>query len=213
VLAELVERIGQIPGVLHASMIGGSVPLQGAYSATSLTIPGKGLDVTAGEMIATANVTPDYHGALKIPLRRGRLFDRTDRKDALQVVVINESAVRKYFPGEDPIGRVVGINGNRTIIGVVGDVHQTSLELEPRPEAYIPLAQARAFGGSLVIRSSGNPYDLLPAVKSTVFAVLPDVPLRNIMTMEELIGKRVAQRRLNMLLLGLFGVLGLVIAP
>jgi len=210
--AALVERIDHIPGVLHASMLGGSVPLQGGYSATSLTIPSKNIDLTAGEMISVSKVTPEYHVAMKIPLRRGRLFDGTDRKDSTPVAIINESAARKYFPGEDPIGQTVGIHGNRTIVGVVGDVHQTSLEMEPRTEAYIPIAQTSAFGAELVVRTTGSPYDVVPAVKSAVFAVLPDVPLRNVMTMEELIGKRVAQRRLNMLLLGLFGVLGLVIS-
>ena len=210
--ADLVEQISHIPGVLQASMIGANVPLLGGYSATSLTIPDKNIDLTANEMIGTNSVTPGYHAALKIPLRRGRFFDRTDRKDGPSVVIINESAAGKYFPDEDPIGRKVGINGARTIVGVVGDVHQTSLEMEPRPEAYLPMAQTRVFGGSLVIRTSGNPYDTLAVVKSAVFTVLPNVPLRNVMTMEELIGKRVAQRRLNMLLLGLFGALGLLLS-
>ncbi len=67
-------------------------------------------------------------------------------------------------------------------------------------------------GGELVVRTSGNPYEVLPAVKSAVFAVLPDAPLRNVITMKELVGKRLAQRRFNLLLLGLFGILGLVIS-
>jgi len=151
--------------------------------------------------------------ALRIRLRRGRCFARTDRRNAAPVVVISESAARKSFSGADRIGRAVGVEGTRTIVGVVGDVRQTSLELDPKPQAYIPIAQAtRVSGGELVIRTSGDPYGVLPAVKSAVFAVLPDVPLRNVMTMEELVGRRVAQRRLNMLLLGLFGVLGLVIS-
>jgi putative ABC transport system permease protein len=127
-------------------------------------------------------------------------------------VIINDSAAKKYFPGEDPIGRTVGINGDRTIVGVVGDVHQSSLETEPRTEAYVPMAQGRVTFGELVIRTSGEPYDVLPQVKSAVLGVLPDVPLRNMRTMEELIASRMAQRRLNMLLLGLFGLLGLVIS-
>jgi predicted permease len=210
--AELVERIDHIPDVLHASVIGGTVPLQGGYSATSLTVPSKNIDLTAGEMVSVCNVTPEYHLAMRIPLRRGRLFDGTDRKDSAPVTIINESAARKYFSGEDPIGQTIGIHGNRTIVGIVGDVHQTSLETEPRTEAYIPIAQTSVSGGELVVRTTGNPYDVLPAVKTAVSAVLPDVPLRNVMTMEELIGKVVAQRRLGMLLLGLFGVLGLVIS-
>jgi putative ABC transport system permease protein len=210
--AQMVERIRQIPGVLNASMISGGMPLGGSMSVETITIPGKTIDLNLDRGISFRQVTPEYHKVLKIPLRSGRLFDLTDRKGAANVVIINESAATKYFPGENPIGRTVGLDGNRTVIGVVGDVHQTSLEMEPRTEAYIPMEQGRAIGGELVIRTSGHPYDVLPAVKSAVFAVLPDVPLRNVMTMEEVIGRRVAQRRLNMLLLGLFGLLGLVIS-
>jgi predicted permease len=157
-------------------------------------------------------VTPDYHRALRIPLRNGRLFDATDRKGAPLVVIISDSAAAKYFPGENAIGRTLPLDEVRTVVGVVGDVHQASLETEPLREAYVPMAQARVSGGELVIRTAGNPYDVLPAVKAAVFAVLPDVPLRNVRTMEELMARQVAQRKLTMLLLGLFGLLGLVIA-
>jgi ABC-type antimicrobial peptide transport system permease subunit len=110
------------------------------------------------------------------------------------------------------VGRSVNVNGARTIVGVVGDVHQTSLEIEPRTEAYIPIAQASTPFADLVIHSSGDPYAVLPQVNSTVLSVLPDVPLRNVRTMDEVLAARIAQRRLNMLLLGLFGLLGLVIS-
>jgi predicted permease len=157
-------------------------------------------------------VTPDYHRALKIPLRNGRFFSGTDRDGSPPVVIIDVAAAKKYFPGEDPIGRPLSVDGDRTVVGVVGDVHQASLETEPLREAYLPMAQARVSGGELVIRTAGHPYDVLPAVKAAVFAVLPDVPLRNVRTMEELIARQIAQRKLTMLLLGLFGLLGLVIA-
>ena len=210
--AEIVERIGGIPGVIHASMISGGVPLSGASSTTIVTVPGKVIDPNADARISVRRVTAAYHNALAIPLRRGRLLDATDRKGAPLVVIINEAAAKKYFPGEDPIGRVVEINDKRTVVGVVGDVHQTSLEVDSGAEAYIPMEQSAVAGAELVIRTSVNPYDVLPAVKSAVFAVLPDVPLRNVRTMEELIATRLAQRKLNMLLLGLFGLVGLVIA-
>ena len=209
--AEMIERIGQIPGVANASMISGGMPLNGIIT-TSMTVPGRPLDLNAAQGVSFRQVTPEYHQALKIPLRRGRLFAATDRKGAANVVIINESAVKTYFPGEDPIGRTVSLDADRTVIGVVGDVHQASIEVEPRAEAYIPMEQGLVIGGELVIRTIGSPYGVLPAVKSAVFAVLPDVPLRNVMTMEELVAKRVAQRRLTMLLLGLFGLLSLVIS-
>ena len=116
-------------------------------------------------------------------------------------------------PGEGAVGRTVTINDEaRTIVGIVGDVHQTSLEIEPRPEAYVPVAQGKTTFGELVIHTSGDPYAVLPQVKSIVLSVLPTVPLRNVRTMEEVLAGRIAQRRLNMLLLGLFGPLGLLIS-
>jgi putative ABC transport system permease protein len=192
-------------------MISGGMPLGGSMSITTMTIPGKKIENDQG--ISIRRVTPDYHKALKIPLRSGRLFEPTDRQGAPNVVIINESAVKKYFPGENPLGLTVNINNaDRTIVGVVGDVYQSSLEVEPRTEAYVPMSQLRVTFGELVVRTSADPYAVLPAVKSAVLNVLPEVPLRNVRTMEELIATRVAQRRLNMLLLGLFGLLGLVIA-
>jgi putative ABC transport system permease protein len=209
--AEIVDRLSQIPGVVHASVISGGMPLGGSMSVTSLTVPGKTFEKDEG--ISIRQVTPDYHRVLRIPLRSGRLLDPADRKGVAGAVLINESAARKYFAGENPVGRAVKINdGDRTVVGVVGDVHQSSLETEPRTEAYVPMAQDRAGFGELVIRTSGSPYDVLPAVKAAVLHVLPDVPLRNVRTMEELMARRVAQRKLNMLLLGLFGLLGLVIS-
>jgi putative ABC transport system permease protein len=204
--AEIVEHIRRIPGVLHAAMISGGIPLRGGISMTSILAPGGVIELTLRQ------VTPDYHHALRIPLRQGRFFNATDRKGAPAVVIINEVAAKQYFAGENPLGRTLPLDGVPTIVGVVGDVRQVNLEAASIAEAYVPMAQARVSGGELVIRTSGNPYDTLPSVKAAVFFVLPDVPLRNVRTMEELIARQVAQRRLSMLLLGLFGLLGLVIA-
>ena len=208
---QIVDRIAQTPGVVHASIISGGMPLGGSMSITSITVPGKKIEDDDG--ISIRRVSADYHKAMQIPLKAGRYFEATDRNGSATVLIINESAAKKYFPGENAVGRSVTMNDEqRTIVGVVGDVYQTSLETEPRTEAYIPLLQGRTPFGELIVKTSGDPYDVLPAVKSAVLQVLPDVPLRNIRTMEELISRRIAQRKLNMLLLGLFGVLGLVIS-
>jgi putative ABC transport system permease protein len=209
---EIVERIGQTPGVMHASMIVGGLPLTAASMGSDLKVPGK--ETSGDNRVNIRLVTPDYHNALRIPLLSGRLFDAADRPGGTNVVIINESAARNHFAGENPLGRSVTINnGERTIVGVVGDMHQSSLETDPNAEAYLPMAQVPTnFGGELVIRTSGDPYTVLPAVKSAVRAAMPDVPLRNVRTMEELLARQTAQRRLTMLLLGLFGLLGLVIS-
>jgi predicted lysophospholipase L1 biosynthesis ABC-type transport system permease subunit len=129
------------------------------------------------------------------------------------VVILNDTAAKKFFPGEDPLGRSIDVDeGLRTIVGVVGDIRQSSIERPTRAEAYVPMEQTAVVGTDLVIRTIGDPYDVLPQVKAAVFAVMPDVPLRNIRTMEELMAAQLAQRKVSMLLLGLFGLLGLAIS-
>jgi len=149
----------QAPGVIHASLIYGGLPLGRGNWSTDIKIPGK--ELTKGDDIINARiVTPDYHRALGIPLRSGRLFEASDRGGVEPVLIINESAARKYFPGEDPIGRSVTFsNEDRTIVGIVGDVHQASLETDPRTEGYVPLAQVQNLrgGSDLVIRASADP--------------------------------------------------------
>jgi putative ABC transport system permease protein len=213
-LAEIVDRLSHMAGVAHASLIYPALPLGRGNWMTDIVIPGREA-ANAGDSINARIVTPDYYRALGIPLRRGRLFEGADRMTTQMVAILNESAARKYFPGEDPIGRTVTISReDRTIVGIVGDVHQVSLETEPRPEAYVPLGQVPRLrgGGDLVIRTTGDPYDIVPAVRAAVATVLPDVPLRNVRTMDGILARQTAQRRLNMLLLGLFGLLGLVIS-
>jgi hypothetical protein len=159
--------------------------------------------------LSIKSVSPAYHSVLRIPLRRGRFFTAADRTGAPPVIILNEAAVAAYLPGEDPIGRT--FNG-ATIVGVVGDVRQNGVERDVMPEMYSPLAQGRASGAELLVRTSGDPYDSLRAIRGAIFEALPDVPMRNVTTIEEMFSRRMAQRRLNMLLLGLFGLLGLTIA-
>ena len=209
---QILERVSHLQGVVHASMISGGIPLSGSMSSTSITIPGKTIE-NDRTGVSFRRVSADYHRAMRIPLRSGRHFEPADRAGAPNVVIVSEAFARKYFPGEDPLGRTINTySADRTIVGVVGDVQQTSLEVEPITEVYAPIPQVHTVYADLVIKTSGNPYDVLPGVKAAVLTVLPDVPLRTVRTMEELYATRVAQRKLNMLLLGLFGVLGLVIS-
>jgi putative ABC transport system permease protein len=208
---QIVDRVSQVHGVMHSSMISGGIPVGGGMTMTDFHLRGQTLQNST--VISFRVVTPEYHNAVRIPLKRGRLLNPTDRKGAANVVIINESAVRKYFGAEDPLGQRVTVGGDeRTVVGIVGDVRQTSLEREPEAEAYVPMAQMQSVSGVLMIRTARDPYDVLPAVRSAVLDVLPDVPLRQVQTLEELVARQIAWRRLSMLLLGLFGLLGLVIS-
>jgi putative ABC transport system permease protein len=208
---DIVARLQQAPGVAHVSFISGGMPMGGSMSQTNISVPGRKLEGRASS-ISIRRVTPDYHQAIGIPLLQGRLLNANDRKGAQDVVILNEMAAKIAYPDESAVGKMVNVNGDRVVVGVVGNIYQSNLETEPMNEAYVPVAQSDVSWGELVIRTSGNPLQIVPSVKSAVLAVLPDVPLRNVRTMEQVMGRQVAQRRLNMLLLGLFGVLGLVIS-
>jgi putative ABC transport system permease protein len=209
--AQIVDRVSRTPGVVHASMIYPGKPLSIRMWLDGLVVPGKTIE--GDTSISIKVVTPDYHKAMRIPLRGGRFFDATDYAGGPHAAILNESAARKFFAGEDPVGRMVSLGRvDRTVVGVVRDVHQFSLEAAPRSEVYLPMAQNQSGSGDLVIHTSGDPYDVLPEVRSAVLAVIPDVPLREVRTMGEVVSRHTAQRRLNMLMLGLFGLLGLVIS-
>ena len=207
---DLAERLAHLPGVTHAAVISGGIPLGGSSNISAMAVPG-GTPV-ADETINVRRVTNDYHRTMQIGLVAGRYFEATDRQGAQRVVILNETAARKYFPGENPIGRTVEMGGDLTVVGIVGDVHQSSLEAAAAAEAHVPLAQSRTGIAELVVRTTGNPVDLLPAIKATTAVALPGIPLRGVRTLESMVAQQLAQRRLNMLLLGVFGLLGLVIS-
>jgi predicted permease len=180
---ELVDRVTGIPGVERAAYIGGGMPLGASMSTTKFLVPGQASPPDVA--VSVRRVTPEYHRLLRIPLRQGRLFDAADRDGAAPVLLINEAVVRAFFPNDDPVGRSVTVNdADRTIVGIVGDIHQPSLESDPMPEVYVPLAQGSRGAGELLVRTSGNPYEVLPAIKAAALRLLPDVPLRNIRTMD-----------------------------
>ena len=208
---QILERLAATPGVTHAAVISGGMPMSGSMSISSITIPGREL-TREDSNISVRRVTPDYFAAMHIPLVQGRVFTDVDRDGAAPVVILNESAAKKYFPNGDALGKTISGNGERLVVGVVGDIYQSSLEVEPRTEEYVPVAQSSIVGVDLMVHTAGDPYSVVPAVRAAVLSVLPDVPLRNVRSMDEVIARQIAQRRFNMLMLGLFGVLGLVIS-
>ena len=130
------------------------------------------------------------------------------------VIVINETAAKKYWPGEDAIGQRVKMNSKeRVVVGVVGDIRHMGPETPPRQECYIPFQQEENIGATLVMRTSGDPLAVLPAGKAAIWSVNKEQRLSgDTVTLEAYMDRLIAQRRFNMALLSLFGLLGLVIA-
>ena len=207
-LRDVMDRVQALPGVEHAAVFSGAMPLTNSSNTTSLTVsPGREVDVEV------KRISSDYHATLGIPLVAGRLLTSADRSGSERVLILNDVAARQFFDGKPALGRVVNIYGQpTTVIGVVGAVRQNGPESAPRAEAYVPIWQSTTYVGSLVIRTRGEPATVLPEIRRAVLDVLPNAAFPVTRTMEEWLTRLVLQRRFNMMLFSLFGLLGLVIA-
>ena len=164
------------------------------------------------------SVSPDYFQALRIPLRRGRLFSDSDRKGAPLVVIISESCAHRMFPNEDPIGKRIQIGGRHndkewmTIVGVVGDIRQYGLDQPSNMEAYLPQAQDLSFGYNVVVRTTGDPRLMEQTVRQAFLSADNTQPVFHVRPLEDYVAASLAARRFTLMLLGLFGTLALVLA-
>jgi predicted permease len=211
---QAIDAIARIPGVTMAGGVREGVPLSTSWSRSSITLPVRGeLDGDDGS-VDLQTVTANYHQLLRIPLRKGRYFGPGDIEGAPNVAIINEAAARQYWPGEDALGKTFTINRKeRTVIGIVGNVRSLGPETQPRQTAYFPIAQEGTVGANLVIRTAADPLNVLPAVKAAIWAINPEQRLtQEIVTLDGYMNRHIAQRRFNMAVLALFGLVGLVIA-
>ena len=216
----LLERLNTLPGV-EAAMIT-DVPLAGNYLSHRLVIDGRPpVPVGAEPHVQTLSVMGDYFRVMQIPIRAGRGFTGMDREGQPLVAVVNEALVRKFFPHENPIGaridwtRTEGPHQWMTIVGVAGDVRHSRLSEDQDPAVYAPFAQSdepwRRWM-TLVIRTPGPLTGLVEAAKAQVWSVDSQIPVSKVMSMEDRMRVSLSQQRFNLLLLGLFAALALILA-
>ena len=213
----LMPRLASLPGVEAA---GGSTPLpfSGDDMAISFRIaerpdPGPANHPDAAYMI----VAGDYFRAMRIPLLAGRVFDQRDTKGSTPVIIVNEAFVRKFFPNEQPFGHHLIIDGSTPtpveIIGVVGNSRHDSLAVEPKPEYYLPLSQNPRRTNYLVLRTAVEKISGLPtALRSVIQEMDPDIFVPDLVPLEKLIGGTLARPRFNMMLLGSFAAIAMILA-
>jgi predicted permease len=212
---QLLGRLNQTPGVTAAGAVL-SLPLTGAEESTNLFIEGRPRPPAEQRPEADYTVvTPDYFRALSIPILKGRAFDDHDSKDAPGVIIINDALARRYWPGEEPLGKRFTVGFEKTpreIVGVVGSVKQSTLSADARPAMYLPQLQLATGGMTVVIRTAGDPLSLAALARTQVHSLDPAIPVTNVKTMEEIFSASVVQQRFSMLLVMLFGVLAVVLA-
>ena len=214
----LLERVRGLPGVESAGAVS-TVLLGELARSAGISVEGKPAPPPEQRIEVTIDaVTPGVFRALGTPLLAGRDVAETDRADALPVAVINHAMARRFWPGEEPLGKRFKFGGPdsqspwRTVVGVVGDARRTALEQEPRPSAFLAQAQVEDPAMTLVVRAAGEPEDLARSVAREVRATDPTQPVVRIATLAELLGERLAPRRFSAFLLAVFSGLALVLA-
>ncbi len=215
--AELLERVGGLPGVTAAGATQ-RLPIIGAPYGESFQIEGRPMR-GPGDLLEMQYrvVTPGYFNAMQIPLRQGRLLSEQDTETSQRVVVISERLARLHFPNESPIGRRVTINDPQNgpweeIVGVVGDVKHWGLDSEPPPEFYVSYRQHWRRFMTFTIRTDGDPLQLAQPLRAEVRAFDKDLVPERVATMEQVISASLTQRRLNLVIFGFLAALAVSLA-
>jgi len=222
---QVLQRVRALPGVESAGVID-DIPLDTNGSHQPIQIEGQPEVAMADQPeVDVRLISAGYMQAMHIPLLRGRDFNDQDVKGRPETILVSESMAKHFWPGEDPIGKRVKLTFSpeqfREVVGIVGDVKLDSLDqARPSTTLYVPLDQLSASGPNrwqsfpltLVVRSATAPSSMVSAVTNAVHSVDGTVPLRDIQTMDEVVTSSLSQSRFNMLLLGAFAGLALLLA-
>jgi predicted permease len=215
-IARVNEKVRTVPGVL-ASGTSSQIPLGGNFDTTGLHVEGKmnanpALDPSAERYVISAG----YLEAMGVRLLRGRDFSSRDVQNAEQVILVNETAAREIWPGEDPLGQHVHVadpkSRPRTIIGIVGDVHHYTLDAAPTMQFYIPVTQTDTSDLVFAVRSAGDPLQIANAVRLAIRSVDETLPVYRVVPMTEYVAATMANRRLALILFGSFAGIALILS-
>jgi putative ABC transport system permease protein len=210
---EMEERLRRLPGVTGVALAT-LLPLSGRGSVIDFAVEGAPPPpADVNREIATASVTAGYFDVIGAPLVHGRSFTNADVDGAPLVAVVNEAAVRRWFDGQDPIGRFVLMSGNRLqVVGVVADVQQRDPRTPTAPQLFAPYAQRTTRSVRVVVRTAGDPLAVAPAIRSALREFDPDLAISSLAPGRDLVDNAVARPRLYTTLLALFAAVALALA-
>jgi predicted permease len=216
---QMLERLATVPGVRSAAMSQPAL-LSGSVNSTSIYVQGRvypaGRPQGDSNSINRLVISPNFFEVMGIPVVKGRGFTDQDTETGPKVVVINESAVRKYFPKEDPIGRRFGSSvettGQLEIVGVLHDVKYDSVRDAAPPTMYVPYVQTRMGSAVFEVRTAGLPTSTTGAVREAVRQIDPNLPVTDVSTQIEQVERRFVQEKLFAQAYTLFGGLALLVA-
>ncbi|HVP45450.1 MAG TPA: ABC transporter permease [Bryobacteraceae bacterium] len=211
----LLERIQAVPGV-NAAGTASDLPFSGSKSGNDIVVEGAPPPQSGDRMIAfVRTVDPGYFSTMQARLLHGRFFTPRDSSGP-PVAIINDTLARRCWPNQDPVGKRFGSGGRQTswltVIGVIGDMRNTSLADEPDLEYYVPYAMHPAAGMSLAVRTALDPLRLASALRGAVRELDKDLPVSDVSTLANSISHSTSSRRFSTTLFGVFALLALVLA-
>ena len=215
-VSDALARVRRLPQVVAAGSIG-RLPMDGGNSG-SWYYPADRPEPVASERPRgdISVVSPDYFAAMRIPLMLGRDFASGDRIGSPHVAIINQTAARALFGGDNAVGRRLKVAWNDAreveIVGVVADIRHGRLQASPEPCLFLPNAQQPFPFSALVIRTAGNPTAVASAVKAEIHALDPDQGIGRIESMETIIADTIAPSKIQTVLVGVFAALALTLA-
>ena len=221
----LVSSLNGLPGAHSVAMIN-HLPLVGDTWGTNMAIDGRPIPTPGHEMNTIyREAGPNYFATMRIPLRAGREFGEHDNLSSPRVAIINETLAKSAWPNDEPIGKRITLDTRHpvwlTIVGVIQDVKQSNWTGPLDNEVYIPFLQDAEFlnsqhpwraSVSIVIRTDTDAAALVPAVQQTVWSVDRDMPVSHLETMTHAIGNALWQSRFNMMLIGIFSAIAMMLA-
>jgi predicted permease len=208
---DVIDRVRALPGVQSAAAVK-NAPFRGNGERNGFRIPGRPL--AAGEDGPTAtiiHVSDGYFATIGARMIAGREFTPADRAGAPPVVVVNEAFARQFFPGENAVGKTLSFGMPVEIIGVVNDIRQVSMSSPPAPTLYLSNLQNGRVQTTIVARTPGDPMSLVPSIRQAIWAMDAQQPIADIFTFNEAVSEAMGRPRLLVVLLGGFGVIGLVL--
>jgi len=211
VFSEMLQRIVAVQGI-EAAGISDNLPLD---MNRSWGLSAKGKQYQKGELPATFVyvATPGYLNVMGIRLLAGRDLSWQDGENSEPVVIINQTAARYLWPGEDPVGKIALVNGKDTrVIGLIADIRESSAETVPGWQMYLPITQAGPVGAQLVVRTKLPPASLASSVLTTLRSMNPTQPAREFRTIQQIVDHATSPRRFFVVLVSVFATLGLVLA-
>jgi putative ABC transport system permease protein len=215
---QLLEKVKPLPGVINVA--GASMPyLRGRMSLSTIQIEGvPSRSNSSSDNVEYKAISPGLFETMGIHLLKGRDFDSHDVAGTIRIVAVSESLAHRYWPGINPVRKRVSLDQDKEghpiwseVVGVVSDTRDIHFDVAPKAVVYVPLLQIGSEQIILIVRTTADPVALAAAVRSQVWAVDPDQPITDLLTMEQVVSESVAAPRFRTLLLGIFAVLGLVL--